>query len=122
MTIRNIILGVSDLETSIRFYRDEMGLTLTGRKEELAYFDTGAAVLTLSTELIHCTPAIAGATEVVFSVEGVREAFAELTARKVEFSTKPQPLTGSFWVAYIHDPDGHLLTIMGPERNVLSVQ
>ncbi len=107
---------MSDIETSIRFYRDEMGLPLTGRHAGFPFLETGSATLTLSTERIAQAPAAAGATEVVFAVDGVREAYAELMARNVCFSTEPHPLTGPHWVAHLHDPDGHRLSLVGPEH------
>ena len=43
-----ITLGVSDLQRSVRFYRDGLGFPLSsGSKDDIAFFKTGGAVLAL---------------------------------------------------------------------------
>jgi len=34
----------------------------------------------------------------------------------VTFMNEPRPVTGDRWAANFRDPDGHLLSIFGPER------
>ncbi|MFS0837558.1 metallothiol transferase FosB [Paenibacillus sp. 1P03SA] len=53
MTIRginHILVSVSDLERSIRFYREVLGATLLVKGRSLAYFDLGGLWLALNTE------------------------------------------------------------------------
>jgi len=60
-------------------------------------------------------PHIAGATEVVFQVESVRAARKNLIAQGVTFMSEPRQATPTDWVAHFKDPDGHLLSVFGPE-------
>jgi len=53
--------------------------------------------------------------EIVFSVEHVRAAYDALRAQGVEFTGEPRPITGPMWGANFRDPDGHILSIFGPE-------
>jgi len=52
----------------------------------------------------------------VFSVEGVREAYDALRSRGVRFIAEPRNVTGPMWSANFSDPDGHGLSLFGPER------
>ena len=39
-----------------------------------------------------------------------------LAARGVEFTHEPRNVTGPLWAANFNDPDGHKLSVFGPER------
>jgi predicted enzyme related to lactoylglutathione lyase len=65
---------------------------------------------------------VAGATEIVFSVDDSHASYEALRKQGVVFKTEPVPITGPMWAAHILDPDGHLLSIFGPERTALSVE
>lgn len=58
---------------------------------------------------------IPGATEVVFSVENVRGAHRVLAARGITFTHAPRTVTGPLWAANFQSPDGHNLSVFGPE-------
>ena len=110
-----IMLGVTDLEKSILFYRDRLGLKLTMQFEGFAFFDAGGLTLALTLALPKATGRGAGATEVVFSVDHVRAGYAALRAQGVEFSHEPRQISGPNWGANFYDPDSHILSIFGPE-------
>ena len=109
------MLGVTDLSRSISFYQDRVGLTITGKHKGFAFFDGGGTSLALSEELAKSIEGAPGPVEVVFSVEHVRDAHSALVAQGVEFDTEPRPVTGPMWAANFRDPDGHHLSIFGPE-------
>jgi len=109
-----VMLGVTDLKKSIEFYRDQLGLKLTGEFEGFGFFDAGIT-LALSRGLAQATGKGAGATEVVFAVEHVREAVVALRGRGVEFFQEPRQISGPNWGASFRDPDGHVLSVFGPE-------
>jgi len=109
------MLGISDLEKSIPFYRDQLGLKLTAQFEGFAFFDAGGVTLALSRGLAQATGRGAGATEVVFSVEHVRAAYDALRRQGVEFSNEPRVISPGNWGADFRDPDGYILSIFGPE-------
>jgi catechol 2,3-dioxygenase-like lactoylglutathione lyase family enzyme len=112
-----IMLGVQDVKHAVEFYRDKLGLSVTSAFEGFAFLATTGATLVLSEALARAASAsLVGATEVVFSVPGVRAAYEGLRARGVEFTIEPRAVSGPMWAANFRDPDGHGLSIFGPER------
>jgi len=114
--INNIILGVTDLARSSAFYRETLGLEVQFESDGFVFLDAGGVVLALSTAHARLATPPAGATEVVFGVADVTAAHQALSARGVEFLNAPRNVTGDQWAANFRDPDGHLLSIFGPEE------
>jgi catechol 2,3-dioxygenase-like lactoylglutathione lyase family enzyme len=114
------MLGVANIARSVAFYRDTLGLSLRQEIPGFAFFDCGGVTLCLSEPLAKATGAGAGAgagaTEIVFSVEDVRGAYEALRAKGVQFTIEPRNVTGTLWSANFQDPDGHRLSVFGPER------
>ena len=111
-----IMLGVRDLEKSLSFYRDRLGIDVRQRIPGFAFLDSGALTIVLSEPLAKNVSPLAGATEVIFSVNDVRASYEALKNQGVEFSQEPRNVSGPMWAANFRDPDGHLLTLFGPER------
>ena len=111
-----IMLGVRDLEKSVSFYRDRLGIDVQQRIPGFAFLDSGALTIVLSEPLAKNVSPLAGATEVIFSVNDVRASYEALKNQGVEFSQEPRNVSGPMWAANFRDPDGHLLTLFGPER------
>jgi catechol 2,3-dioxygenase-like lactoylglutathione lyase family enzyme len=111
-----IMLGVRDVQKSIPFYRDLLGMKLTQQFGGFAFFDAGNIQLILSEDGARLAAHIAGATEIVFSVGDVRASYEALKNQGVKFHREPVQITGPMWAAHMLDPDGHLLSIFGPER------
>ncbi len=112
-----IMLGVKETARSVAFYRDQLGLTVKMAFEGFTFLDAGAVTLVLSEALAKASSgSIAGATEVVFSVPDVRAAHAALRSKCVEFTHEPRQVSGPMWAANFRDPDGHGLSVFGPER------
>ena len=114
--ISMIMLGVRDLEQSRMFYEDRLGLKVSQKIPGYVFLETGAVTLILSESLAKNVSPVAGATEVIFSVNDIRVAHAALMTKGVAFTQEPHNVAGSMWAANFRDPDGHLLTIFGPER------
>jgi catechol 2,3-dioxygenase-like lactoylglutathione lyase family enzyme len=110
-----IMLGVSNLDQSLAFYRDKLGLTIKMQLAELALLEAGPITLGLSQALARAIPQKAGATEIVFAVDNVRAAHAALTEQGVTFVREPTQVTPTDWAAHFRDPDGHLFSVFGPE-------
>ena len=110
-----IMLGVRDLEKSLSFYRDRLGIDVRQRIPGFAFLDSGALTIVLSEPLAKNVSPLAGATEVIFSVNDVRASYEALKDQGVEFSQAPRNVSGPMWAANFRDPDGHLLTLFGPE-------
>ena len=111
-----IMLGVRDLEKSVSFYRERLGIDVRQRIPGFAFLDSGALTIVLSEPLAKNVSPLAGATEVIFSVNDVRAGYEALKNQGVEFSQAPRNVSGPMWAANFRDPDGHLLTLFGPER------
>jgi len=111
-----VLLGTRDVQKSILFYRDQLGLKLTQQFEGFAFFSAGNITLVLSEPLAEASEHVAGATEVVFSVEDVRGAHTALLAQGVRFVQDPHQVSGPMWAANFYDPDGHMLSVFGPEQ------
>lgn len=114
-SIGTIMLGVKDLNASVDFYTRVLGLTVKLQSPVLALLDAGQVTLGLSPGHLRLAPQAAGAAEVVFHVPSVRTAQKELAGRGVTFLGEPGQATATEWVAHFRDPDGHLLSLFGPE-------
>jgi lactoylglutathione lyase len=114
--VGTILLGVKEVGRSMAFYRDVLGLPLAAQFEGFAFFNAGGVTLALSEALARAIPQIAGATEVVFAVDGVREAYEALRTKGVAFRIEPRQVAGPNWAANFEDPDGHHLSVFGPEK------
>jgi len=111
-----VMLGVRNIEQSLSFYRDQLGIKVQMQFEGFAFLDTGTVRVILSEALAKNSANIAGATEVIFTVEDVRAATDALKQQGITFSHEPHQVNGPMWAANFPDPDGHLLTLFGPER------
>ena len=115
MQIGIVMLGVQDMAKSVAFYRDRIGLAVKGQMEAFAFLDAGPVTLCLSGPLAQASTHIPGATEIVFPVESVRSAYKALQEKGVTFAIEPRNVAGPNWAANFNDPDGHKLSIFGPE-------
>jgi catechol 2,3-dioxygenase-like lactoylglutathione lyase family enzyme len=105
--LRYVLLGCSNVESSVAFYRDMVGLELSARFGDFAFFKTGETQLALSGELG------AARAEFVFGASSVTQAHEALRVRGLHFSNEPHPVNDPNWVVNFRDPDGHLLSIYG---------
>jgi catechol 2,3-dioxygenase-like lactoylglutathione lyase family enzyme len=105
-----IQLSVADLDRSIAFYRDTLGMRLLWREPEQGH----AAVITSAGPLVlradgggnpdHRGPIIA------FEVDDIQGMVAEYTARGVVFTSGIERHGGRFTARFL-DPDGHQLEL-----------
>lgn len=114
----SVMLGVRDLKTSLEFYRDKLGMKIKMEEPQLALLDGGTVTLGLSPGHVRVAPQVNGATEIAFQVENVRGVRQALMDRGVAFMNEPRQVTATDWAAHFRDPDGHLLSIFGPEGKV----
>jgi lactoylglutathione lyase len=115
-----VILIVQDLDASLAFYTEVLGLKLGHRSGEYAQLDTGGTRLALYTRSamaktlamsLQAPPANAPGFEIGFKVDDVDAAVSELVARGASPAVPP---TDRFWgqrTAYVRDPDGHLIEL-----------
>jgi len=109
-----VMLGVQDVRRSLGFYRDKLGLEVQREIPGFAFLNAGGVTLCLSEPAAKMRGQVAGAGEVVFSVEDVTAAYQGLRGRGVEFTHEPRSITPTSRVANFDDPDGNHLSIFGP--------
>lgn len=115
-----LMLGVKDLAQSAAFYRDTLGLPAMGEVPgEFAFFQAGGMMLALSVPHADpkVSPSVVGGMEVVFGVEDVGAAYEALKSRGVLFVREPRHATGENWSAVFTDPNGHRLSVFGPNKS-----
>jgi len=116
--ISTVMLGVREIARAVSFYRDTLGLAVQFEIPGFSFFNLGGVTLCLSEPLAKALGGpgqqLAGATELVFSVDDVQRAYEALVAQGVKFFREPHNVTGTQWAANFEDPDGHKLSIFGP--------
>src|SRR5580692_4901039 len=110
-----VILAVTDLPRAIEYYRDRLGLKMTSTNEDFAFFDAGGFTIALRGGRPKAEPVDLTSVEIAFEVEHVKTAHQALRAQGVEFKREPRIITGTTWATDFRDPDGHVLSIVGPE-------
>ena len=113
--IGQIHVSVTDVDRSVEFYRDVLGIPFLFRVPEqpMAFFDCGGVRLYLG---VPESPEFRSNPIVYFRVEDVDEAFRFLRARGVEFRGKPHVVhrteSSELRMAFFDDPDGNHLVVM----------
>ena len=115
--LTNVVLGVRDMERSIAFYRDALGLTVTFAAGDFVFLRAGTVTLCLRTVDELPSPMDERAVELVFGVDDIHRAFEALSDRGVVFRVEPRIVTGDQFAADFRDPDGHVLSIFGPSAS-----
>jgi lactoylglutathione lyase len=122
-----VVLIVDDLDRSVRFYADVLGLPLGHRSGPYAQFATGVTRLslyergamasTIGVDGLGPAPREAPGFELGFKVADVDAAYAELVEVGAEPVTPPRDRHWGQRTAYVRDPDGHLIELVdAPER------
>ena len=118
--IGQIAITVSDLEKSVAFYRDALGMKhLFNAPPSLAFFAAGNVRLMLGrpekpdSERLGCA--------LYFKVADIQAARDALAARGVAFEVEPHRLAKmpdhELWMAFFRDPDRNLLALMCEKRD-----
>lgn len=105
-----VILLVSDMKRSTKFYRDTLGMKLKQQSKDWTEFSEGGTVLALhpsSKKRIKKNNSML----VGFSISDFDDVVSSLKKKKVKFYKKPkeEPFGKH---AIIQDPDGHLISIV----------
>ncbi len=119
------MLVVADISASVAFYRDKLGFDVREHEPHIALLTRESMLLYLVPESPPTPdkPAVTlGATNtrertsvnLVFRVDDCRAAYAELTARGVQFLTPPQQPSWGGWRVFARDPDGYLIEVEEP--------
>jgi lactoylglutathione lyase len=105
---------VSDMDRSVEFYRDRLGIPLKFQSPEWTEFQTGTTTLALhGGGVVPATPPAgdptkqAGSCSIGFNVTDVDKTFEELKARGIRFVMPPTQREGEgIKLAVCIDPDG----------------
>ncbi len=108
------MIVVSDMQRSVEFYRDTLGIPLKMQSPEWTEFDTGATTLALhgggTPKEYHDTgdqSKTAGACSIGFNVDDVDKTYEELKAKGIKFVMPPTQREGEgIKLAVGLDPDG----------------
>lgn len=111
--IGNVILGVRDMQRSLAFYRDALGLAVRFASGDFTFLQAGTVTLCLR-QIADLAPGGEERVEIVFDVREIHAAYEALQARGVAFRLQPRVVSGDLWAADFRDPDGHVLSIFGP--------
>lgn len=110
MKIAYVNVFVSDLERSVGFYRDDLGLTLEFADAGHGYasFAAGDLRLGLAVPGEEDAGLVGRHTGVGFAVDDLEAAHARLAGLGVEFPTPPTRQPWGGFMAAFADPDGNL--------------
>jgi len=111
--IGQIALHVSDIEQSIEFYGEKLGMAKIFDAPNLAFFDNAGVRLMLSSG--ESEPS-GDRSVIYYRVSDIDAAYAEFSSNGVEFQDAPHVVHSSegyeLRMAFFKDPDGNQLAIM----------
>ncbi len=107
-----IVLQVSDLSRSIKFYEAALGLELVRQSDRAAQAKVGPSALLLHVEYEKLSAPRGAGVHVNFSVDDAQRHHSELQAR----SLSPSPVSAKPWGNQftLTDPDGYVIEFLGP--------
>ncbi|MGA9191881.1 MAG: VOC family protein [Anaerolineales bacterium] len=109
-----IAVSVEDVERSIRFYRDVLGLPFLFQAEGLAFFDLDGVRLMLAEPESPDDPK--HASVLYFKAPNLESKVSALDQAGVEFAGAPHVVhktdSHELWMAFFYDPDRHLMALM----------
>ena len=131
--LSHVALGVSDIENSLEFYRDLLGMKVimdldvaddrigraigvAGAKCRIVHLQLGEAVLELfeytlpvgnniATQMRQCDH---GFTHIGFEVDNFHKQLEKLSEMRVKFLGEPVEFRPGVWVVYFQGPDGEV--------------
>ena len=129
MRLLHTMLRVRDLEASLRFYCDGLGMKLLRRKDypggqfTLAFVGYGDEADTAVLELTHNWPTREGEVRdyelgtafghIAIGVDDIRAACEGLRAKGAKVTREPGPMQhGTTVIAFVEDPDGYKVELI----------
>ena len=110
--IGQIAINVDDLDLTVEFYRDTLGMKFLFQVPSMAFFDC-AGVRLLINEVDHWQHP---SSIVYYKVDDILSAHEALLARGVTFTDDPHLVAKmsdhDLWMAFFKDPAGNVLALM----------
>jgi predicted enzyme related to lactoylglutathione lyase len=119
-----VIVAVTNMEESVNFYRDQLGLSLKFDSKDWTEFQTGTTTLALhptrrrNTTGAGSSDLVAGTCSLGLNVPDLEATFKELQSKGVKFVMNPTERPGEgIRVAVCLDPDGLQISIVQSIRS-----
>ena len=110
-----MILRVRDLDASVAFYRDLVGLELISESPGFVFFDGGSIQIALNAKPDE--PTDETSSEMVLEVDDVYSTTKEMDDRGIEFEVPLRPVTTAgdrtLHATHFRDPDRHFWSVTG---------
>jgi len=112
-----LVIYVSDMERSVAFYRDILGLPLKFSSPGWSEFNNSGTTLALHRHLnpggedVQAAHAAAGQATLIFVVDDLQATYETLKAEGAHFSMEPQKQPTGLTFAILPDPDGFTVTL-----------
>ena len=113
--IGQIALSVADIDRSVAFWRDTVGLRFLFQAPNVAFFDVAGVRLMLGAAE---SDAKAAGTTLYFETTDLDATFAAIRDRGAKVAKNGEPHfiarlgAKDLWMGFFEDPDGHLFALM----------
>ena len=113
--IGQIALSVADLDRSIAFWRDAVGLTFLFQAPNVAFFEVAGVRLMLGAAE---TDEKAAGTVLYFETADLDSTYAAIRDRGAKVAKNGEPHfiaklgAKEIWMGFLEDPDGHVFALM----------
>lgn len=112
--LSTITLVVKDIDRSVAFYRDILGLKIQMHTPFWSGMDAGNIIVGLHPESEHSKVSPGGGCTFGFEVSDIQKTAAELKSKGVNFLMDPK-LEDFGWLAVFADPDGYSILLAQTE-------
>lgn len=114
--VGQIAVPVRDLERSVAFYRDVLGLPFLFEVPGMAFFNGGGVRVLLGEQ----KEGDLSASIIYYRVDDIAAAFAKLEGHGVSIVARPHFVARmedhELWLAFLKDPDEHTFALMAEIR------
>jgi len=127
----HVAITVSDMERSVAFYRDLLGLEVAGQlllrdnTFKIVYLRSGDAKVELfefrgieAETAVGLPDTVGGFKHLALQTDDVDAVAARLKTAGVTFTVEPKDASGGVRLAFFRDPDGNLLELVSGLPNV----
>jgi catechol 2,3-dioxygenase-like lactoylglutathione lyase family enzyme len=112
--LSTITLIVKDMDRSVAFYRDVLGLKVQMHTPFWSGMDAGNIIVGLHPESEHSKVAPGGGCTFGFEVTDIQKTAADLKAKDTKFLVEPKREDFG-WLAVFADPDGYSIVLAQTE-------